>query len=341
MTIDNSHRKLVFKKLLVDGKRLVVAALECGVSKSSIRRWRILHNETGSYNPHRKITSIPVVMPLEVQKTLFTINAHYRTAYHDEMAEKLFQETHMAFTRRQTSQCLQRRNYVNVLSSHLAPVERDLEFNRNWVEQTIYLGGPITARQFLYVDESSKKRRVAVRRRVSCAKGGKITIPTVMKNSGNAASVIASISIEGVQSVTVVDADEDGNVNGMIFLDAFMNDILVHCEPYPAERSVVVMNNAAVHMKHQIVAACAAVGVLVLFLPPYSFDFNPIELLSNIGKVHLQRRYGGSPLPANLKIGDLFRNCLLSCLKSADLACNMFEHCFIPVSAHDRIWANR
>lgn len=103
----------------------------------------------------------------------------------------------------------------------------------------------------------------------------------------------------------------------------------------------MVMDNAAVHMKHQIVAACAAVGVLILFLPPYSFDFNPIELLFNIGKVYLQRRYGGAPLPVNSRIGDLFRNCLLSCLKSADIACNMFEHCFIPVSEDERIWANR
>lgn len=119
-----------------------------------------------------------------------------------------------------------------------------------------------------------------MRKRVTCAKGDKVTIPTVAKNSGNSASVIASISIEGVQSVTVVDNDEEGNINGLTFI----NDILVLCEPYSAERSVIVMDDAAVHMKHQIIAACAAVNVLILFLPSYSFDFNPIELLFNIGK---------------------------------------------------------
>lgn len=101
------------------------------------------------------------------------------------------------------------------------------------------------------------------------------------------------------------------------------------------------MDNAAIHMKQQLNAACAAAGVLILYLPPYSFDYNPIELLFNIGKINLQIRYGGVFLPLHLKIGDLFRNCLFSCLTSAHVACNMFEHCFIHVTEDERIWANR
>lgn len=341
MTKDSSHRRLFFKKIHVDGKTIKVAARGCDVSYSTGRRWRLMNHLTGSFLPLRKRKSIAGIMPYEIQDTLLIINSQHRTSFHDELADKLFTESHRAYTRRQISQCLSRRKYVNVLASHLAPVERDLEFRRNWVEQTICVGGPITAKQLLFVDESSKKRRDAVRRRVTCSKGDKITIPSVAKNSGNAASIIASISIEGVQSVTVVDNDIDGNIDGMMFLESFKNDILSVCEPFPGERSVIVMDNAAIHMKHLINAACAEVGVLILYLPPYSFDFNPIELLFNIAKVNLQRRYGGSLLPAHLKIGDLFRNCLLSCLKSPDVACNMFGHCFIPVTEEERLWANR
>ena len=341
MTIDNSHRKLFFKKINVDGKTIRLAAIESDISYSSARRWRIMNDLTGSFLPLRKRKSIAGIIPYDIQETLLVINSQCRTDYHDELADKLFAETHRAYTRRQISQCLSRRKYVNILASHLAPVERDLEFRRNWLEQTICVGGPITAKQLLFVDESSEKRRDSVRRRVTCMKGDKISIPAVAKNSGNAASVIASISIEGVQSVTVVDNDADGNIDGMIFLESFINDILVLCEPFPGERSVVIMDNAAIHMKYQLNAACAAAGVLILYLPPYSFDFNPIELLFNIAKVNLQRRYGGSLLPAHLKIGDLFRNCLLSCLKTPDVACNMFLHCFIPVTEEERIWANR
>ena len=40
---------------------------------------------------------------------------------------------------------------------------------------------------------------------------------------------------------------------------------------------VVVMDNLAAHKIAAIAEAIAAVGVRVLYLPPYSPDFNPIE----------------------------------------------------------------
>lgn len=181
-------------------------------------------------------------MPYEVQETLLTINSQCRTSYHDELAEKLFAETQRAYSRRQISQSLSRHKFVNISASHLAPMERDEEFRRNWIELTVCIGGPVTAKQLIFVDESNKKRRDAVRRRVNCAKDDKITIPVVHRNSGNAASVIASMSIEGAQTVTAVDT-------------------------------------------------------------------------SSAKK--------------------------LSCLSSAHVACNMFEHCFIHVTEDERTWANR
>ena len=183
-------------------------------------------DRTGSFLAVRKRTTIAGVMPYVVQETLLTISSQFRTNYHDELADKLFAETHRAYTRRQISECLSRHKFVNILASHLAPVERDVKFRRNWIEQTVCIGGPVTAKQLIFVDESTKKRRDALCRRVNCVKGDKVTIPVIHRNSGNAACVIASMSIEGAQTVTVVDTNEEGNVDGMKFLDIFINDIL-------------------------------------------------------------------------------------------------------------------
>lgn len=146
MTIDNSHRRLFFTKINVGGKSIKAVARERKVSVSTVRKWRTMHNLTGSFSPLRKRSSIAGLMPIDVQRTLLIINSHNRTLYHDELAEKLFAETHRAYTRRQISQCLSHNKYVNILASHLAPVERDSEFRRNWLEQTVYVGGPITAK---------------------------------------------------------------------------------------------------------------------------------------------------------------------------------------------------
>ena len=67
-------------------------------------------------------------------------------------------------------------------------------------------------------------------------------IPVVHTRSGNAASIIAPLSIEGIQSVTTVDINEEGNVDGVRFLQAFIEDILPRSEEFPGKRSVVVMD---------------------------------------------------------------------------------------------------
>ena len=119
-----------------------------------------------------------------------------------------------------------------------------------------------------------------------------------------------------------------------------MRDILPICQPWPGKRSVVVLDNAAVHMKNLIEAECAAKGVIVIFLPPYSFDYNPIELAFNIAKMKLKREYGDGILPMNIKIHELFRDCVSTCV-TANQCCNLFEHCHVPVTAGEREFANR
>lgn len=41
--------------------------------------------------------------------------------------------------------------------------------------------------------------------------------------------------------------------------------------------SVVVLDNASIHHTENVIHTLESIGVLVLFLPPYSPDLNPIE----------------------------------------------------------------
>ena len=331
MPIDRSHRLLFQKYIIDDGNTDVAAARKCKICVKTSKRRRVLENGNGPYMPQRRRAEIDGVMSNDVQQTLLFINGMNRTLYHDELAELLFQATGEANSTRRIRQCLHRRNFVNIQSSHQAPLERDEEMRRFWVDATIYANGPIQARHLLYVDESHKKNKDANRRYVNCPRGNKVTTSVMHRNSGNAASIIASISIEGVQHAIAVDVNAEGNIDAELFLHIFTTQILPTCEPFPGDRGIVVMDNAAIHMKALLDAAAAAVGVYILYLPPYSFDLNPIELLFNLGKQKLQRLYGSGPLHLNAKIGDLFSECLFSCIGSNDITCNMFRHCFIPV----------
>lgn len=65
----------------------------------------------------------------------------------------------------------------------------------------------------------------------------------------------------------------DGAMNGTAFL-AYVEQVLV---PTLQPGDVVVMDNLPAHKPSGVRAAIAGAGATLLYLPPYSPDFNPIE----------------------------------------------------------------
>jgi transposase len=59
--------------------------------------------------------------------------------------------------------------------------------------------------------------------------------------------------------------------------------------PFPQKNSVLVMDNAQIHHNEFLVNFIESIGCKVLFLPPYSPDFNPIEFAFSSIKNWLKR----------------------------------------------------
>ncbi len=66
----------------------------------------------------------------------------------------------------------------------------------------------------------------------------------------------------------------DGPINGSLFQD-YVEQVLV---PELRPGDIVVMDNLGSHKGAGVRAAIEAAGANLLYLPPYSPDFNPIEL---------------------------------------------------------------
>jgi transposase len=84
-------------------------------------------------------------------------------------------------------------------------------------------------------------------------------------------TLIAALGISGMRCSTVV----DGTVNGDAF-EAFVEQVLV---PELQPGDVVVMDNLSSHKRARTRERIEAVGARLAFLPPYSPDLNPIELI--------------------------------------------------------------
>jgi transposase len=61
-------------------------------------------------------------------------------------------------------------------------------------------------------------------------------------------------------------------------------------DSFPGPWSILVMNNAPFHHNGRVEQICAAAGVLLIYLPPYLPDMNPIEKFFSVLKSQLKRR---------------------------------------------------
>jgi transposase len=83
-------------------------------------------------------------------------------------------------------------------------------------------------------------------------------------------TVVAGLRREGLSAAAVF----NGPIDNVSFL-AYVEQILV---PTLRPGDVVVLDNLAVHKQPEVRAAIEGAAASLRFLPPYSPDFNPIEL---------------------------------------------------------------
>ena len=92
---------------------------------------------------------------------------------------------------------------------------------------------------------------------------------------------VAGLRLRGMTAPFVL----DGAMNGPMFL-AYVKRCLV---PTLKRGDIVAMDNLPVHKVAGVEEAIEAAGAMLLYLPPYSPDLNPIELAFSKLKAHLRQ----------------------------------------------------
>ena len=67
---------------------------------------------------------------------------------------------------------------------------------------------------------------------------------------------------------------------------------ILSMNPFPVPCSVLVMDNAQIHHNGRVANIVEAAGCLILYLPPYSPNLNPIEKGFSVFKSTLRRHEG-------------------------------------------------
>ncbi len=140
------------------------------------------------------------------------------------------------------------------------------------------------------------------------------------RNWGKNVTLICSLSTEGVGAAMSVEGATDGV--------AFETYIEYFLAPTLEARQVVVMDNLQVHKSKRVRELIEGAGAEILFLPPYSPDFSPIE--ETFSKVKgIMRRIGARTREALLEATSE----ALDAVSCSD-AWGWFRHCGYDVIHH-------
>jgi transposase len=133
--------------------------------------------------------------------------------------------------------------------------------------------------QLKFIDEAGAT--LAMTRLYGRARPGERVVDSVPQNYGSSQTMLGCLSLDGVSAPWVI----EGAVDGEVFL-TWVREVL---GPTLRPGDVVVMDNLTAHKVVGVEQSISAHGARLIYLSPYSPDFNPIELCWSKIKTFLRK----------------------------------------------------
>ena len=138
---------------------------------------------------------------------------------------------------------------------------------------------------FVFIDETGCSSKDHTRK-FGYAMRGESAVDHRWLHRGNRISAIAAMTTTGILAVELM----KGSVNGDKFFDYVRGSLIPEMLPFDGRnpKSIAVMDNCSIHHVNAVTQLFKDGGILVLFLPPYSPDFMPIEETFSYIKYYLK-----------------------------------------------------
>ncbi len=133
--------------------------------------------------------------------------------------------------------------------------------------------------RLVFIDETWASTNMA-RRHGRCTRGERLRVG-VPHGHWKTTTFVAGLRNRGLTAPFVL----DGPINRIAF-ETYVEEVLV---PELGSGDIVIMDNLSSHKGPRVRQMIEAAGASLLFLPPYSPDFNPIENAFSKLKAHLRK----------------------------------------------------
>lgn len=129
-----------------------------------------------------------------------------------------------------------------------------------------WLGSRLPARRLVVVDESGVELG-APSRMARSMRGTRAHVEAPVR--GKRMSMVGAVRLEGLVDLQLFDGHSDTQL--------FEHWVCYHLAPKLRSGDIVLMDNSSIHKSEATKAAIEAAGAELLFLPPYSPEYSPIE----------------------------------------------------------------
>lgn len=338
MTYDRHTRGRVLQEVQRIGRRRGQQAVHrvahrLSYGKSTIYRWFNLATETGgNFGPfrHRHRQAWASIPPEHTQLAINRLLEECPLLFMKEVVEFLYHAVHIRYEERAVRKALKAAGMSRRKLEYRA--REQSEPLRNLYTATINLP-MFSARHFVFFDETSCKP-LDFRRLYGYGLYGAPAFLYVNNRAHGRGPTVTGLSAIGLDGCLGGFAVKEGPVTAAYVLEVLEVEILSRMNPFPQPHSVLIMDNASVHDHDLVQRLAARYGVLVVFLPPYSYDFNPIEFSFHQVKEFLRGQFG---LNEDGLVAEHLAEGLMQ--TTVENTINYYQHCGIRVTEEDKAWA--
>lgn len=164
-------------------------------------------------------------------------------------------------------------NYTVKIKHRPAAQRKYVQIGEFYERMREWKAAGVDARSLVFIDEMSRNVAKMQRRRGRAKRGERATKAEFLVR-GQRFNVMAALAVDGFIAVEVT----TDNGNEETYERFWVDHLLGNMNPYPAERSIVIMDNAAIHGSENVVRWLHEQGTIAQRLAPYCPHTNPIEL---------------------------------------------------------------
>ncbi|KAF7337054.1 Tc1-mariner class transposase [Mycena venus] len=242
------------------------------VSRASLYRWKKLFEELGTtVRPPPPLVGRPCIITCAVLTACYNIYQKDPDIYLDELQFWLTIHHDIAIS---ISALQENLDAVGLDRKILHKIARECD-QQQWDDYWDVVNNDLSGDSdlFIFADKTSKNDHTLARKYGRAPSGMRATTDAYAFNRDIGYSVGAAMSKEGYLAVKVL----PGAFDSWDFLEFVSEQVVPLMNAWPQKHSVLVIDNCRIHHNDVLLEIIAANKSLLLYLPPYSPNLNPIK----------------------------------------------------------------